>query len=278
MIQKNNQHVPYPFKIIERPDIQLTFPKGYNKPSNYKFKNAILKSNPSNFEFISPNGNMKFYLKRVLHYCTIDILLTRRFHHIWNSFPFLEHLLNSAWGGPQSSYFCNFVMSTYDHINKELFIVTHFPMTRDLSQQYHQSAFTDMVYEMILEPDSYGQMLKLVSSNYLLGDQKITDKDIKNIQFFITRDRTSIFEIIYNKYMGFIDNKFLDKNLLSFLDSITDTENLKDYIDKQKIEPINILISEGVIETPILEQIDDQWLFYKHNYIKHKDKLGDMIK
>lgn len=86
----------------------------------------------------------------------------------------------------------------------------------------------------------------------------------KQLDLFFVSSRSYIFWMMYNKY--FENIKTFD---YSFLDKLDSDLYSNDFFIENNINPTKIFVKD----IPILEQFNDQWIFYKHNFDKYRDKI-----
>lgn len=271
--------------IIKREDISLKFSKGYKKPKNNHFKNAQIQKIKdisyynSYYQINSSYFNIKLFLSRYLY--SAGNCIEKPFFQ-FNVFKDLHKNYN-AWDIDCIKKYTESYIAFFIDNNDNLFLAMSFPMWYGKDEKdsksimtYRSSAYSDIVYEIILDDDLYENVI------YTINKLKISEfnynNNINNIFFLVVRDRTALFEVSYMKSIEMIHKSVSLKKSYLFLrenyNKIFDNNGvlLNDFLKDQKYLQ-NIVLVKNDFGIPILEKINDQWIFYRHNYNKYQNDI-----
>jgi len=111
--------------------------------------------------------------------------------------------------------------------------------------------------------------------NCVISSSYVPSRPAEQNYFFITPSRTQLFEIFYKVSKGeIIKYKSIDENILTFFDKLESTKSYnKEFFIENDLSPKTIIFKEGKIDIPILEKINQDWIFYKHNYDKYREEI-----
>jgi len=90
---------------------------------------------------------------------------------------------------------------------------------------------------------------------------------------YIVACKAYMFEMIY-RFMKLDYNTSLSKKDINFLNKLDPNKLYNDkFLSDNNIKHNNIVYNNGLINIPIFEKIGKNWVFYRHNFDKYKDKL-----
>lgn len=225
-------------KITELKGIKFNIPKGYIKPNNKYFPDAkieTVKGYDKTHEISSnlSKDKLPFKVFPFGRYIAINI-----FNNCYKTISVNNtYPQQNMTNGSLAKIDNNFFMVLTDNES-----VIDYPLKVNLTSKEQEKFLSEIRY--------YHNSGNLPSNSKL--------------DLFFVSCRSYIFGMMYNKY--FENLKTFD---CSFLDKLDSDLYSNDFFIENDIKPRKIFIKN----TPILEQFNDQWIFYKHNFDKYRDQI-----
>lgn len=100
------------------------------------------------------------------------------------------------------------------------------------------------------------------------------ESEFPNMDLFVVSCGGHIFELMDQLHNDKV--KILTKSQITidFLNELDDTlKYSSEFFEEKNIAPKEIKVNIGFINVPILEQFNGQWIFYRHNFDKYRDKI-----
>lgn len=225
-------------KITELKGMKFDIPRGYIKPNKKYFPDAKIETvdgSDNNYKISSNLSNDKLYFKIFSfdRYVAKDI-----FSNCYQQISTMDYT--------STIYNTNASLAKIDN---DIFMVLtdntsniDYPLKVNLISQEKKKFLSEISYYH--------------STKDILAD--------KQLDLFFVSFRSYIFGMMYNKY--FENIKTFD---YSFLDKLDSDLYSNDFFIGNNINPTKIFVKD----IPILEQFNDQWIFYKHNFDKYRDKI-----
>lgn len=162
------------------------------------------------------------------------------------------------------------------------------PRKNVIGLYFYMDGFSIVIFyqEGFTEPYPYEIINPLDSSNIQVAlNESLSVYNVSGLEkgkskaFLVSGHRSRLIELASFLYFDYYNNgnKLSTYNIERFMKIVNDNNYIfsNDYIEK--LELGEIFISEDGVEIPILENFKSEWIFYRHNYNKWKDKIMELF-
>lgn len=243
-------------EIIERNDIEILTQAGNNKPRSI-FDKRITSLQPQRYLFTDKDGKGHSF----------EIQSVFRNSSLMKS---LLETITKTFGNPFADCISEFMVSNI-HVGEKVIVV--------IGLKYNSKLINNPVnktFQIELNEKELSSFLSPIDPifrfDWIIRSDPLSNE---NTTVFLARDRRAIFSLIYQALYTNRDITIVNQqpmmDIITFLDNVNDNQlnnnEIKDIITN------DIIYNNGIVEIPILERMDDIWIFYKDNYNKYRDKI-----